>query len=230
MHFAGAMNSQFQYLYFIAGDCATADEAYRVLSEQLETREAALAAGRAVQLRLRAQRLRLEERCAKGFATEADRLEAEADKMDLDHSEAAHAKGCEATTLECSFLKAIIAEIDPLRKYKNLSAADAAQACQREEWLGRLKTRAENHLATSGTLPADQLAAMRLHPDFDKKIAPHLEAIERLKREGKLLISPPPAFLQLLVASSDLPALEDSSSQMRQLKSKAEAPAPGEKE
>jgi hypothetical protein len=220
MYFSGSRNSRFQYLHFIAGDCHTADEAYRIIHDQLEDRENALRLADSAALRLRAKRLRAEAALDDADLDEAGRLEAEADLMDVNAAEMAHKAAYDGADRERLFLLDLLAEIEPLRRYRDLPDHDAAEACQREEWLRKLITRAESHVATSGTVPADHFAAMRLHPDFASCILPHLEAIEQARKEGRHLLSPPPSFLKLLVASSDLAALEDTQTPMRQLKPK----------
>ena len=69
----------------------------------------------------------------------------------------------------------LMAELEPQRKYKHLPLLEATEAAQPEEWALEFKHRAENYLLSIGTIPADQLEAMRKHPDFDAVILPHIK-------------------------------------------------------
>lgn len=215
--FSGSRNSKFQYLYFVLGECHTPDEAYRVMQEQLDDREGALAAADAVFLRLRAKRLRVEGVLEDPDTDEPTRLEAEADLVEIVNGEAAHRRAYAEAARERDFLCKLIDEIAPLRRYRDLPDHEARQACQREEWAHKLIVRAENYLATVGTIPADHFGAMRMHPDFPTRILPRIAAVEQAKAAGKVLMSPPPEYHRILLAATDLPALEDTTARIRRL-------------
>ena len=70
-----------------------------------------------------------------------------------------------------------MAELEPQRKYAHLPLLEASQAAQREEWLLEFKHRTENYLLSRGTIPEDQLQAMRSHPDFESSIVPFISDI-----------------------------------------------------
>jgi hypothetical protein len=150
-------NSNFQLTYFIAGMCHTPDEAYRVLLCQLEDREVALASA---------------------LKNRADRTDAVLDI--LARQEDACVEACRA---EIDHIRALIAKVQPLRQFAHLSDREAAQACQREEWRLKLRAKAENFLLSQGSVPADELAAMRAHPDF-ANIAAHINEVSTAIRSG----------------------------------------------
>lgn len=162
-------NSQFQTIHFIIGACHTADEAWRKAKEQLEEREMALVAQ------------------PDGAAIPDD----------------ARGRNTMACLDECKreidFLKDVIARLEPHRKYRDLPDHEAHQACQREEWALEFKFRAENYLLSAGTIPADQLAAMRVHPDWPQ-IQNHINTTRALLATGQplpMLQSPAKEFLCL---------------------------------
>lgn len=162
--FTHSKNSHFQYTYFLAGKCHTADEAYRVLKDQLDDRELAI-------------------------------------EMNQDKVPAGDKRGQELLAeakRERDFIQNMIATIDPFRKYRHLPDHEAMQACQREEWGLELIRRAENFLLMSGAIPADQIEAMRLHPDFDEVIFPRIMAIEQARLRGHLLTVPKPTWVQTI--------------------------------
>jgi len=75
---------------------------------------------------------------------------------------------------ELATITSIMAELEPQRKYANLPVLEAAQAAQREEWLLEFRRRTENYLLSIGTIPEDQLNAMRNHPDFESNLVPYI--------------------------------------------------------
>jgi hypothetical protein len=98
------------------------------------------------------------------------------------------------------------------RKYSHLSDIDAAEAMQAVEWGLELKRRAENYLLTSGTIPHDHFNTMRMHPQFQTLLLPHIEQVHRAlaKPEGAaaLIASQTPKYdLPLMLGLS--PEQED---------------------
>jgi hypothetical protein len=150
-------NSNFQLTYFIAGMCHTPDEAYRVLKCQLEDRQVAWALA---------------------HKAKADRTEPVL-KILADQEEAC-IRACEA---EIAHIESLIAKVQPLRKFAHLSDHEAAQACQREEWRLKLRAKAENFLMAQGSIPPEELAAMRAHPDFSD-ISAHINNVSLAIRTG----------------------------------------------
>lgn len=150
-------NSDFQKLYFIVGKCHTADEAYRQLMQLKEDREVPIAQYSAQQLRNKAKLLRVCE-------TEYDRVMLEADRIEIE-STSKQEKACyEEALRELSVINKMIEDIQPHRKYSHLPDVEAYQACQCEEWELELKYRAENAIITTGSIPTELLATIRLHP------------------------------------------------------------------
>jgi hypothetical protein len=108
------------------------------------------------------------------------------------------ADACYAQALrERDFLRGLIQRLEPHRKFSQLPDHLAAQACQREEWAEELKFRAENFIASIGHIPADQLAAMRQHPDFETVIAPHVQALIAQAQSGAMPLHAKPLVLLL---------------------------------
>jgi exonuclease VII large subunit len=167
-------NSDFQLRHFVGGSCHTPDAAWNVLYEQrldiLQKREAT----RAKLLRREANRLDLEQQKA-AIASEQDRLRYEANKIEFDAGEGMLEMALAGADKEIATIEGLMAELEPQRKYKHLPLLEATEAAQPEEWALEFKHRAENYLLSIGTIPADQLEAMRKHPDFDAVILPHIK-------------------------------------------------------
>lgn len=64
------------------------------------------------------------------------------------------------------------------------------QENQREEWRKELEFRAENFLLTSGTIPSDHFATMRLHPDFPQLLE-RINQVRLALQEGKMPLLEP---------------------------------------
>ena len=110
---------------------------------------------------------------------------AEVDQIELDGNEETNALNVQAAQDELATIEKLMDELEPLRKYAHLPLLEASEASQRDEWLGELKRRAENFLVTCGTIPHDHFDTMRLHPDFDKEIAPFIRGCaERINAAG----------------------------------------------
>ena len=169
------VNSNFQILYFLIGSCHTVDGAYALLCNLREGREMALSQIKASELREKAKIVRAER--LRQSADEADQLEGEADLAEIEaHKE--NSKRCiAAATSELDFINKCINRLQPHRKFQGLRDDEAHQAAQREEWKLELIRRAENHLLTSGTLPADQYDTMRQHPDYLTDISPCIQGM-----------------------------------------------------
>lgn len=170
-------NNNFQLAYFIAGSCYTADAAYIALLNQRDDREQAVATARADARRRAAKRLRIAPRLQ--AEDPAERLEAQADLLELDAMEPLTADLLRAAEAELDFINLCIQRVQPLRKYGHLSDAEAAEACQREEFLMEFKNRIENYMITSGQIPANEFASMRQHPDFDRLLLPHITQVQQ---------------------------------------------------
>jgi hypothetical protein len=195
-------NSDFQTAYFIAGAYHTADAAYIALLNQRQDREQVLSQVPVGTLRQQAARLRAE----RALASEdpAERLEGQATILEMNTHEAFNQQLIEAARAELAFIDLCILRLQPHRKYAHLSAAEAAEACQQEEWALELRRRAENYMLTGGTIPHDHFNTMRQHPDFDTKILPHIEQLHvGMSTPGGMLQvirdSKPPQDLQFML-------------------------------
>lgn len=170
-------NTNFQIAYFIAGSCHTADAAHVALVSQRQERDMALQNVKVVELRQQAARLRAEQKIAsKDPALE---LEGRADLLELDIAIAQQHDLIKAAEDELAFIDLCIEKIQPFRKYANLTDAETAEACQMEEWALELAYRAENYMLTQGTIPHDQFATMRQHPNFKNQLLPHIENLQK---------------------------------------------------
>ena len=177
-------NSNFQNEFFIAGQCHTPDEAYRVLRQQREDREVALLSAKSVYLRNEAKISRA--KMALEIGDIPTRLEAQADIAEIE----AYAKQSKATydaaVREVEHIDRLIKKINPLRKYSHLTDEEADQACQREEWALRLAHRARLFMFSNGCIPNDHLEVMLSHPDFKSVIAPAIQEIAEAMKSGSL--------------------------------------------
>jgi hypothetical protein len=168
-------NSDFQLRYFIANNCHTADIAWCVLYEQKLDIFTKLEATRAKLVRRKAKKLEIDEKLKS--ASEIDRLNAQADLIDWECGEGMLEMAIKGAEQELATIESIMAELEPQRKYGHLPVLEASQAAQREEWLLEFKRRTENYLLSIGTIPEDQLNAMRNHPDFEAEIVPHVKQV-----------------------------------------------------
>ena len=168
-------NSDFQLRYFIANNCHTADVAWCVLYEQKLDIFTKLEATKARLLRRKAKKLAIYEK--RQSLNEVERLMAEADLIEWQSGEGLLEMAIKGAEQELATIESLMAELEPQRKYGHLPVLEASQAAQREEWLLEFKRRTENYLLSIGTIPEDQLNAMRNHPDFEAEIVPHVKQV-----------------------------------------------------
>jgi len=160
-------NSSFQKLFFIAGKAHTPDEAYRLLCELKEDRAIPIAEFEAAAKRQQAKRIRAET-LIKMSVDEAEKLDAEADLIEMKAHEAQSQACYDEAVRELAFIDNLILEIQPFRKYSSLPDYEAHQACQADEWEARLKFQIENQIATRGGIDSELLGVVRLHPKCDE--------------------------------------------------------------
>jgi hypothetical protein len=165
-------NSDFQLRYFIAGSCHTADGAWAVLYNQKLDIEIKLATTKAQIIKREVRRLELSKRAPKNDL-EAKLIEAE--WIEFNSTDGLLELAVEGAEKELETIKSLMDEYSPHRKYGHLPILEATEAAQREEWLLEFKKRVENYLLTQGTIPHDQIEAMRQHPDFEVEIVPHIK-------------------------------------------------------
>ena len=134
-----------------------------------------LEATKAKLVRRKAKRLEIDEKLKS--ASEIDRLNAQADLIDWESGEGMLEMAIKGAEQELATIESLMAELEPQRKYGHLPVLEASQAAQREEWLLEFKRRTENYLLSIGTIPEDQLNAMRNHPDFEAEIVPHVKQV-----------------------------------------------------
>ena len=170
-------NSKFQQLYFLVGSCHTADGAYALLCNQREEREEALAQYKISVVREQAKKRSAERRLQSN--DDVERLEAEADLMEIIRAHNNADVLVTAAKDELGFIQALIDKLQPLRQFAHLSDMEAHEAAQREEWKLELMHRAQNALLTTGHIPTDQWATMRMHPDFVSEIFPMIETFRK---------------------------------------------------
>lgn len=195
-------NSNFQIKYFIAGNCHTADEAYRQLFQLWEDRDVAIRSAEASAMRAKAKLIRAQRVLSNQQCDEATKLEAEADIAEFNAFKDQSVSVLKQAMAERDYIKSLMDELEPHRKYKHLSLEEAFQATQEEEWFEELKWRAENFLATQGHIPHDHLATMRLHPAWEQQLLPYVNLIIEEQKQGRVSI---PAH------KTPIPALENKS-------------------
>jgi hypothetical protein len=136
-----------------------------------------------IQMKLDATKARLLRRKAKKLEIERnlnsddsiEKLIAEADLLEWQSQDGLLEMAVLGAEQEISTINSIMQELEPQRKYAHLPLLEAAQAAQREEWKLEFKHRIENYLLSRGTIPEDQLQAMRSHPDFELELVPHVQ-------------------------------------------------------
>lgn len=169
-------NSDFQLRHFIAGSCYTADGAWALLYNQLLDIQIKHEHTKAQIVRRKIKAFEFEKRVAETI-DEIDRLTVEADLIEFRSGDGLLELALAGSERELETIRALMAELEPQRKYAHLPLLEATEAAQREEWLGEFKARIENYLLTQGTIPQDQLEAMRKHPDFENAIVPHISNV-----------------------------------------------------
>lgn len=168
-------NSDFQLRYFIANDCHTADTAWCLMYEQKLDIKMKLEATKAKMVRRKARRIEIEESLKSDDVVK--QLNAQADLIEWESGEGLLEMAVLGAEQELETIKSIMAELEPQRKYAHLPVLEASQAAQREEWMLEFKRRCENFLLSKGTIPEDQLNAMRNHPDFTTMLVPHIDEL-----------------------------------------------------
>jgi hypothetical protein len=170
-------NSDFQLKYFLAGSCYTVDGAWTLMYGQKIDMEGKIRFAKVAELRRDAKKATAMEILRVPSTTEAARLNAEADIHEVENEQINSESNLKAAIDELACINKLMAELEPHRKYGHLSLLEANEACQREEWLGELKARAENYLVCQGAIPHDQLSTMRSHPDFEAVLVPYIQEI-----------------------------------------------------
>ena len=159
----------------MANSCHTADTAWCLMYEQRLDIQIKLDATHAKLLRRQARKIEIERDLLSD--DELIRLNAQADMIEWKSGEGLLEMAVLGAEQELATIKSIMDELEPQRKYGNMSVLEAAQAAQREEWCLEFKRRTENYLLSIGTIPEDQLNAMRNHPDFEAQIVPHVQQL-----------------------------------------------------
>lgn len=182
----GRVNSNFQIAHFIRGH--TPDGTYFKLKGLLEDRQMAIEEYRTGSMKNRAEKLRLSQRLKKlnGWVRrlfmqkdlrEAAILDTQAA---LDKLTFGLARGEELYSIaleEREFLRTYMEGLKIHCKYVGkMAESHAAEACQQEEWRLEFLQRAENYLISAQRIPANELRAMRSHPDFQTSILPLIES------------------------------------------------------
>ena len=187
-------NSNFQIKNFIAGSCHTPDEAYRKLKELKEERDVAISNANASLVRNKIKRLKAEKQLVS--SDELEQLEGKATLMEMDAFEQQAKDVYEQAVRESQYIQTLLNEVEPYRKYKDLPDYEANQLAQEEEWLLELKYRAENFLLSLGTIPADQLSTMRMHPQWKLVIEPYITQLSNMIRSNiPMVVESKPKFL-----------------------------------
>lgn len=166
-------NSDFQLRHFIANQCHTADVAWCVMYEQKLDIQIKLDVTKARLIRRKAKKLEIDNNLNTNDPIQ--KLNAEADLLEWQSSDGMLEMAILGAEQEICTITQIMDELEPRRKYAHLPLLEAAQAAQQEEWKLEFKHRIENFLLSRGTIPEDQLQAMRSHPDFESELVPHVQ-------------------------------------------------------
>jgi hypothetical protein len=177
-------NHDFQIAYFLAGSCHTPDAAYALMCDLREDRDNAIKMYSASKLREDAKVIRANRLIASD--DEAVRLEGQADLVEIEAMAATVERNLNAAKAERATIDKCMALLEPLRIYAHLSLPEAHEAAQSEEWKLELIQRAENFILTTGSIPTDHFATMRMHPEFKTAILPAMNTIQGLMKEGKI--------------------------------------------
>jgi hypothetical protein len=175
-------NSQTQIRAWIVNKAHTPWEKYRLLCNQLENRKQALSQVEASEKRRQA---RLAEfKYLQEHGTEWEKLEAEAEILEAEAGRELSNSCIEAARQEVEFIELLIQELEPDLEATRISGYDDQQMfqfIQEEEWARELIHRAENHYISRifGGFPAEQIDAMRSHPQFESHILPALKQMHR---------------------------------------------------
>ncbi len=178
------VNHDFQIVYFLIGSCHTPDAAFSLLCDLQEDRMNALALSKSADLRNRAKAARAKKKM--GSDDESTQLDAQADLAEIEALAGTVAKNIKAAEAELATIQLCMEKLQPLRKYANLSLPAAHEAAQKEEWKLELISRAQNYMLTIGSIPVDQFATMRMHPEFTSAILPKIEEIKVKLVSGNL--------------------------------------------
>lgn len=171
-------NTKFQIAHFLAGSCHTLDGAYFLLRELKESREDAMKFAAVVKKRQEAKKIRAQAYLDSGRGDEAGKLEALADLEEVENEEAKGKILYEAAEDELAYIDYCLSVLDESRPGKEYPDIVAHEMMQKSEWKYELLHRAENHMLTIGMIPADELATMRMHPDFKKEILPRIKEMQ----------------------------------------------------
>lgn len=175
-------NSQFQTIYFIIGKCHTADEAYRVIMQQLEEREQAVEQGKISEDEFKLRRMKTENNIKSSNSITKYEGEIEMKKIDVDYKY--YKLNFEEAEREVLFLRECRDKLEPFRVYRDYPEHIANQLIQQEEWKHELILRAKEFILTRGTIPEDQLRTLTLHPEFKTAILPILDLTMKALKEG----------------------------------------------
>ena len=167
-------NHNFQIRHFLAGSCHTPDGAYALLCDLLEDRELSLAEAAAHALRTEARTIRARRRCED--EDEAEQLEGQAELAEIQAHAVLVERNIAGARAEVACIRDCMADLAERRRFAHLPDPEAHEAAQHDEWLLELIHRAQNHLATTGTIPPDQFSTMRQHPAFEAAILPAIDA------------------------------------------------------
>lgn len=180
-------NSKFQLRYFLAADCKTPDGAWSLMYGQKIDMELKLAHAESQRLRREAKILAAQEILEDCLSKPSAKMEARADIVEAQADIPTWEMNLKAAKMEFQDIVDIMDELEPLRKYGHLDILEATEACQREEWLLELQTRAENYLMTGGTIPSDHFNTMRCHPDFKTELVPFItQTLSRINDAAQL--------------------------------------------
>ena len=136
-------------------------------------------------MRSKAKRKRAQAVLDDKNASEIDKLEAEADIVEMDAFKEQGDACYDQAVRERAFIDGLIEQVKPYRKFADLPEAEAHQLAQQEEWKHELIFRAQNFLGSQGFIPHDHLATMRMHPAWESELFPKIQKISKQILEQK---------------------------------------------
>lgn len=180
-HAAGLRtNTDFQIQYFVEGSAQTDDGKWALLWMQVRVQQQKIDSIPAYHIKREAQLEQIEFRIVNA-KTPWKRKLAEAELIETKIGHAGWEVVEQAWIDEIDFMKRRMALLDEDCLYRDLPLLQRIEAAQRLEWCEELKVQAENYIISQGFIPHDHLHAMRMHPDFELKILPHIGALCDLK-------------------------------------------------
>jgi len=182
----GWTNSDYSYIYHLAGSCQTPEEAHRVLSESLSTRKMAIREYTQAIARRKVDKAILQRK----IDASQDDLEKESLALDIEklnvHEETESAD-YEYALHEVEFLAETLSRLEPHCNWSSgkLTRQEGYQLAQQEERRLILLERAKLSLLSVGNIDTETLREVKSHPEM-KSLEQAFVAMVRQAKSGEL--------------------------------------------